>query len=65
MFDIINRDIITDGISKKTLDEEIYWDSYMLWRREEKFKEKKSKDKKNRLLHLVAGKKVNFRKRGN
>ena len=64
MFDIINKDLVTDGISKKVLEDEIYWDSYMVWRREEKFKDKKSKDNKNRMIHLVAGKKVNLPVRG-
>jgi hypothetical protein len=65
MFDIINKDMITDKISKKVLEDEIYWDAYMLWRREEKYKDKKSKDSGNRMIHLVAGKVVTLPKRGN
>jgi len=61
-FDIINKDIITDKISKHVLDDEIYWESYMLWRKDFKYKKGKQQDSKSN-LHLVTSKKINFPKK--
>lgn len=65
MFDTILKDIAIDNISKKTIEDNIYWESYMLWRKDNKFKKESNKDKKSKKLHLVAGSKINLPKRGN
>jgi len=56
----INKDIIIDSISKKVLDDELYFDSYLLWRRENKHKKDEDKPTKKRDLSLVAGKTIKF-----
>lgn len=58
--DSLNKEIITDNISQKVLEDEIYADAYLAWRKKNKFKKEESKDKK-RGLSLVAGKKLKFR----
>jgi len=63
IFDSINRDIIVDKISEHVLDDDtnIYWESYLYWKKKNRNKEPEQKDN-NRVseLNLVAGKKVNF-----
>jgi hypothetical protein len=61
-FDSINRDIILDKISPHVLDNQIYWDAYMIWKR--KNMKKIMKDNKQSDVHLVAGKKINFPAKG-
>jgi len=63
IYDIIMKDIITDKISKHVIDNEIYTDAYMLWRKENKYKED-TKLSKKRDLHLVVGREIKFPKRG-
>ena len=58
-FDSLNRDIIIDNISKHVLDNQIYWNSYLLWRRKNN-KKINIKDNKQDDVHLVVGKKINF-----
>ena len=60
MYDAILKDIITENISKHVIDNEIYEDSYMLWRKENRYKKQKSQDK-NKGVHLVAGNKIKFK----
>jgi len=62
-YDMIMKDKITDNISKKVLEDNIYTDAYVIWRREKKFKEKESEDKKRRDVHLIAGRGIKFPKR--
>ena len=59
----VNKDIIIDKISPKVLDNELFLDSYLLYKKENRKKEDQ-KDKK-RDLSLVAGKQIKFKnKRG-
>lgn len=62
MYDSIHRDIVIDKISPKVLDDEIYTDSYLLWKRKIGKKEDNTKKKEptNRNLQLVSGNKINF-----
>lgn len=60
-FELINREIITEKISKHVLDDEIMWTSYLLWRQKNQPKQKEEpKENKNRAVKLVAGTKINF-----
>ena len=59
MYDSIFKDIAYYNISKKIIDNEIYEDSYILWKRENK----KEKIDNNKDLHLVPGNRINFPKR--
>lgn len=62
MYDTINRDISIKKISKHVNDNEIYEDSYMLWKNEkgqdQEFKENKKSD-----IKLVVSDKIKFKKR--
>lgn len=60
-FDSINRDIVIEKISKHVLDHNIYWESYLLWRKQKK---DKSENNKKRDVSLVASNKIKFPKRG-
>ena len=62
VYDLINRDIVVDNISKKTIENDLYADSYMIWRNKNKGK-KEDKPNKQNDVHLVAGKKINFPKK--
>lgn len=62
MYDTLNTDIAVDNISKHVLDNELYEDSYMLWRREKKNKEKEE-DNKASDVKLVLSDKIEFPKR--
>ena len=57
-YDSINKDIVIDKISEHVIDNEIYTDSYLLWKR--KNLKKTIKDNKQNDIHLVTGKKINF-----
>jgi len=57
-FDCINRDIIVDKISKKVLDNKIYWDSYLIWK--QKKPKKTTKENKSRELNCVVTNKIKF-----
>lgn len=62
-FELINREIITEKISKHVLDDEIMWTSYLLWRQKNQPNQKEEpKENKNRAVKLVAGTKINFSK---
>jgi len=57
-YDSINRDIILEKISDHVIDNEIYTDAYLLWKR--KNLKKTMKDNKQNDVNLVVGKKINF-----
>ena len=61
MYDLINRDIVVDNISKKTLEKDLYADSYMIWKNKKGKKEDKSNNTND--LHLVTGKTIKFPKK--
>lgn len=63
-YENINRDIIIDKISHHVLDNEIYEDAYLLWKRKNKNTEKKQETKnepdKQKDMHLVCSNKIIF-----
>jgi len=63
-YDSLNRDIIIDGISKKVIDEEIYEDAYLYYKKSNKYKENQKKRETNpdkqRKSNLTIGKKIIF-----
>jgi hypothetical protein len=61
-YDAINRDIILEKISKHVLDDEIYEDSYLIWKRKN-IKKTDKKDQKSD-VNLVAGKYIKFPVKG-
>ena len=61
-YDTINRDIIIEKISKHILDEEIYADAYLLWKRKN-IKKVNLKDNKKSELSLIPGKVIKFPKK--
>lgn len=61
-YDSISRDIILENISKHVLDEEIYTDSYLLWKRKN-FRKTNIKDNKKSDVNLVTGKHIKFPKK--
>jgi len=52
----INMDIALDKVSNKVLDNEIYEDSYSIWKQNTKEKDKKTEETTNKNLFLVFGK---------
>ncbi len=58
IYDSINKDIITDKISKHIWDSEVYEDAYLIWKRGNN--KKTTKDNKKNDVSLVTGKKINF-----
>jgi hypothetical protein len=58
-YDSISHDIIVDKISKHVTDNEIYTDSYLIWRRKN-FKKINIKDNKQKNVNLVTGKHIKF-----
>ena len=69
IYDIVQKDILIDGISQIVLTDDIYVDSYLLWRKDNKYKEKPErtpkpsewkKDNRKKTLHLFPGKKIKF-----
>ena len=60
-FDLLNRDVIVEGISKKVIEDEIFWESYLLYKKSNKKKEEKPD--KQKAVSLVAGKNIKFPKR--
>ena len=60
-FESINHDIIIDKISQHVLDNQIFWESYLLYKKDKRKKDEKDNKKKD--LSLVAGKKVKFPKK--
>jgi len=61
IYDSIHRDIVIDKISAKVMDNEIYEDAYLLWKRKKGNKETDSKkDNKNKDVNLVVGKEIHF-----
>jgi hypothetical protein len=61
-YDLIYRDLITEKISKHVTDNELFTDSYLLWRKEKKYKHEQ-KDNTKKDVHLIAGNKIIFPKR--
>ena len=57
----INRDIVIEKISKKVLDDELFVNSYLMYRKENQ--NKQIQDNKKKDLNLVAGKKIRFPKK--
>jgi len=60
-YEAINRDIILEKISKHVIDNEIYEDSYLIWKR--KNNKKIDKNNKQNEVSLVTGKKIKFPKK--
>jgi len=58
-YDSINRDIILEKISEHVVDNEIYEDAYLLYKRKN-IKKINTKDNKQNEVSLVVGKKINF-----
>jgi hypothetical protein len=58
-YDSLNRDIILENISKHVMDNEIYEDAYLLWKRKNT-KKINIKDNKQNDVSLVVGSKINF-----
>lgn len=62
-FDMIQRDIIVDKISKHVLDDDtdIYLEAYLFWKNNHKDSDKETKSKSN-YVHLVPTKEIKFKK---
>jgi hypothetical protein len=60
-FDGLHRDIVIEKISKKVLEDEIFWESYLLWKKQSD--KKVEKNNKQNDVHLIPGKKIKFDKR--
>jgi len=62
IFDSIHKDIVNDSISEKVLDNDtnIYWESYLIWKRKHNKNTTQSKKKE---VELVSGNKIKFNKR--
>lgn len=58
-YDSINRDIFIDNISKYVLEDEIYEEAYLLWKRKN-IKKSEEKDNKEKDLKLISGKTIKF-----
>ena len=58
-YDTINRDIIFEKISKHVLDNYIYEDAYLLWKRKN-IKKSTIKDNKQNDINLVVGSNIKF-----
>jgi hypothetical protein len=59
IYDSINKDIVTDKISKHIFDSEVYEDAYLIWKRKGiKKEEKRNNTQKN--VNLVSGKHIKF-----
>ena len=61
-YDIINQDILLQGIDKKILDNDCYCESYMIWKNVKGFKRVDNTDSAKE-VSLVAGNKIIFPKR--
>lgn len=61
MYDSIIRDINSNNISPHVLDNELYEDSYILWKNKKKSKEVKKETTSD--VHLVASDKIIFPKK--
>jgi hypothetical protein len=63
-YDLINKDIMIDNISKKTIENDLYTDSYMIWRNKNKNK-KETKDivDSSKGVKLTKGNSIKFPKR--
>jgi len=62
-YEMLNRDIIIDNISKLVTSCEIYEDAYLLWKRQHKKENKVNQnepEKKSKDMHLVCGNKIIF-----
>ena len=63
MYDSLIKDIMLKEVNEKVLDNDIYEDSYILWRKKNFNKRDKNNIDKKRDLTLVPGKNINFPKR--
>lgn len=61
-FDVINQDIILERISKHVLDNNIYWNSYLIWKSKNR-KKINIKNDKQKSVNLVMGKHIKFPKK--
>jgi len=61
-FETISKDIITEKISKRVLEDEIMWNSYFLWKQNKKEDKTKKNSNKRQDVKLVMGKTINFPK---
>jgi len=63
-YEMINKDIVVDNISKLVTTCEIYEDAYLLWKRQNKKEKKLNKkgepEKSSKDMHLVCGNKIIF-----
>ncbi len=64
IYENLNRDIVVDKISKHVLDNDIYEDAYLMWKRrnkKDKISEKTESEKSaHKDVHLVCGSKITF-----
>ena len=58
-FNTISNDIILDKISEHVLDNQIYWDAYLLYKRKN-MKKINIKDNKRNDVNLVTGRHIKF-----
>ena len=62
-FDSLNRDIVQEKISKRVLDDSIFWNSYLLWRQKIKpTLDEKKRNTKKKDVSLVATKEIHYPK---
>jgi len=61
-FDLLNKDIVVEGISKKVMEHEIFWESYLTYKRSNKKNREQSDNKKD--VNLVVGKEIHFPTKG-
>ena len=60
-YNSINQDIVIEKISKHVFDNEIFEDSYLLWK-QKSIKKININDSKQKDVNLVVGNKINFPK---
>lgn len=63
MYNSLMKDIMLKEVNEKVLDNDIYEESYILWRKKNFNKKDQNNTDKKRDLKLVPGKKINFPKR--
>jgi len=63
MYDSLMKDIMLKEVNEKVLDNDIYEDSYILWRKKNFGKKEQTNIDKKSDLKLVPGKIINFPKR--
>ena len=64
-YDMLHKDIVVEKISKQVIEDEIYIDAYLIWKRQDKKEKKLNKkgeeiENKKKDMHLVCGNKIIF-----